>query len=113
MTALRVMLFLAAAGVGGIVRWRIGGWLQSTTGFGWGTIVVNITGSFALGVLHGVDDAVATIVGIGALGALTTFSSFVKELVEEIQSASWLRAAAYGVLSLGGSVAAASLGLQL
>jgi len=113
MSALHVALFLVAAGVSGLVRWTIGERLCSASGFGWGTIVVNVSGSFGLGLLRGADDVALTIVGIGALGALTTFSSFVKELAEEVQAGEWARAAAYGLLSIGGSVAAAAIGLQL
>ena len=58
--------------------------MQSRTAsrFPYGTVVVNLTGSFALGLLvglvtyQGLDADVRTVVGTGFLGAYTTFSSY-------------------------------------
>ena len=50
--------------------------------FPYGTVVVNVSGSFALGLLvglvtyQGLDADVRTVVGTGFIGAYTTFSSF-------------------------------------
>jgi len=40
----------------------------------WGALLVNVAGSFALGLLHDVGPPVITVLGIGGLGALTTFT---------------------------------------
>jgi CrcB protein len=65
---------------------------RSASRFPWGTVVVNLSGSFVLGVLvglvvyQGLDPDVRTVVGTGFLGAYTTFSSFSYEtfgLVED------------------------------
>ena len=83
-----------------------------------GILVVNITGSFALGVLTGlgaslVDGEAAWIVGVGLLGGYTTFSTVSMESVLLIRSGEqrrgWLNAA--GTLVLG--VAAAAAGLAI
>jgi CrcB protein len=58
--------------------------VQSRTAsqFPYGTVVVNLTGSFVLGVVvglvtyQGLDADVRTVVGTGFIGAYTTFSSF-------------------------------------
>lgn len=53
----------------------------------WGTFVVNVSGSIALGVLvglvlaQGVDPDVRTVAGTGFLGAYTTFSTYAYETV--------------------------------
>ena len=50
--------------------------------FPFGTVVVNLSGSFVLGVFagltlyHGLDPDVRVVVGTGFVGAYTTFSSF-------------------------------------
>ncbi len=55
--------------------------------FPWGTWIVNVTGSFALGVVaglslrHGLSTSAAAVAGSGFLGAYTTFSTFVVEAV--------------------------------
>lgn len=79
--------FLIAAGIGALLRYLLDGWVQDhTTGvFPWGTLVVNITGCFALGVLtglglyHGLGATSRSVIGTGGLGAYTTFSTFTFE----------------------------------
>lgn len=57
-----------------------------------GTLVVNVVGSFMLGVMaslaaHGaVSDRVLTLVGTGFCGALTTFSTFSFETLRLLES---------------------------
>ena len=55
-----------------IVRW------QGSGPFPTGTLVVNVIGSFVLGllVLGGASEQAALLVGTGACGAFTTYSSF-------------------------------------
>ena len=93
-----VVGFAVAAAVGAVVRWRLGA-----------TLLVNLTGAFALGCLVGSDIGapMTTIVGTGLLGAYTTFSTFARELHEDD------RPALYLVLSVGGRIAAALAGLAL
>jgi len=54
-----------------VARWR-------HSVFPLGTLVVNLTGGFALGILVGarVDGAAASLLGTGLLGAYTTFSTW-------------------------------------
>lgn len=113
MTVLRVIAFLMAAGVGGALRWLIGQRVTTSGGFPLGTIAVNITGSFALGLAVGADNALFTIIGVGGLGAFTTFSTFVRDLVVEWEQRRWGRVALYLVVSLGGSIGAAFAGLSI
>jgi CrcB protein len=80
------MLWLVAlaGALGALARFGIHGLVQSRTAsrFPYGTVVVNLTGSFALGLLvglvtyQGLDGDVRTVVGTGFIGAYTTFSSF-------------------------------------
>ena len=73
-----------AGALGALARYGVHGIVQSRTAsqFPYGTVVVNLTGSFVLGLLvglvayQGLDADVRTVVGTGFIGAYTTFSSF-------------------------------------
>ena len=87
----------------------------------WGTFVVNISGSFALGVVvglvlaQGLDPDVRTIAGTGFLGAYTTFSTYAYETVRVAADRPPRRglAVAYASGSVVASVLAAAVGLAL
>lgn len=76
------VLFACAAlagGLGAVLRWAIEVFVARHTKspFPWGVLVVNITGSLALGILTGslAGTVAAFIIGTGFLGGYTTFSS--------------------------------------
>ena len=74
------VLFVLASGLGAATRLRI-----NQYGWTWvSTLVANVVGSFALGWLLASDasDSVLTVLGIGYLGSLTTFSMFALEATE-------------------------------
>jgi len=82
------------------------------------TLVINLAGAFALGLLlevvatRFVDDRwVRPLVGIGVLGAFTTFSTFAVEVVELFRDDALVVATSYVTISLVAGVAAATLGL--
>jgi len=68
-------------GLGAVARVLLGAAVdaRADSPFPWGTLVVNVTGAFALGVLAGAGlggDAY-TLAATGFLGAFTTFSTWV------------------------------------
>jgi CrcB protein len=72
--------FVVAAGLGAAARLRI-----NQYGWTWiSTLVANVLGSFLLGWLLASEpsSSVATVVGTGFLGSLTTFSMFSLEATE-------------------------------
>ena len=90
------LVFLAAGGAfGAISRYLVQGWVQDLAGgrFPWGTFVVNVSGSFALGLLFALamDRAILSPeirmpLMVGFLGSYTTFSTLMLEswvLIEE------------------------------
>jgi fluoride exporter len=85
----------------------------------WGTLVVNLTGSFLLGVLvaaaprHGVDAWVTATAGIGFLGSYTTFSTFTWESVRLVEDGKPVVAVVNVALSIGVGAVAAGGGLLL
>ena len=108
MTTIAVMLgFGVAAAVGTMLRWRT----STALGPG-GTLLVNIAGAFALGLLASTSGAAATIVGTAGLGALTTVSGIPRRK-RTSQQASPVLALGYVSLTITGATAAAYLGLAL
>jgi CrcB protein len=99
-------LFIIGCGgfVGAIARYGISGWVQNWSGerFPAGTLAVNVLGCFLLGALMAlvherqqVGDSMRAFVGVGLLGAFTTFSTFGHETVELLQDARWWLGGAY------------------
>jgi CrcB protein len=106
------MLWYIAVGsaLGGMSRYLLGGVIQRVAGAGFpaGTLVVNITGSFLLGLFlrYATDTPTLTpewraFLTIGFCGGYTTFSTFSYETVALLEDGQWGRAAAYMGLSLG------------
>jgi len=110
-------------GLGGVLganaRYLLGGWIAAWLGpgFPYGTLVINVSGSMILGILYGVLEArtlspvLRLVVGIGFLGAYTTFSTFTYESIRLIEDGSLLRAFVYVAGSVLTGLAAAFLGL--
>jgi CrcB protein len=98
------MIWYVALGsaIGGVARYLLGGFIQrDATTFPWGTLVVNVSGSFLLGLL--MRYAVAApiraetraFLTIGLCGGFTTFSTFSYEAVSLLRDGQWLRAGTY------------------
>nr|WP_239543675.1 fluoride efflux transporter CrcB [Glutamicibacter nicotianae] len=85
----------------------------------WGTILVNLSGSFALGVLTGLlaqqllSAQWLAAIGTGLLGGYTTFSTASFETVRLLQSGRIAASLANALGTLVGAVLAAWLGFQL
>lgn len=63
--------------------------------FPWGTLIVNVVGCFALGLLmrfgpSWISDQTKLLIGVGVLGGLTTFSTFAMDTVSRWQQQEWL-----------------------
>ena len=88
--------------------------------FPWGTLIVNLAGGLAMGLLVGWlaarasgDDALRYLLGVGVLGGFTTFSAFSLETATMLQRGEHMVALLYILASVVGSVAALFAGLQL
>lgn len=84
-----------------------------------GTFLVNASGSLVLGVVAGLaacsslDADARTIVGVGFLGAYTTFSTYAYESVRLAEDGERVRAGVYALGSVIVAGAAAALGLAV
>lgn len=83
--------------------------------FPWGTLTVNVVGSFVLGLVVGArpSPVVTALVGTGFCGALTTYSTFSHETHRLLQDRSLLLASLNLLVSLLAGVGAAGLGLAI
>lgn len=113
--------YLALGGVlGTLARFLLGGWIQSWVGaaFPWGTLSVNLLGSFVLGLtmrgaeLSSLSPELRALIGIGFCGAFTTFSTFTFETFALLQAGAWVRASLYAFGSVGTGLLAMVLGLS-
>ncbi|UNL86778.1 fluoride efflux transporter CrcB [Priestia koreensis] len=72
--------------LGAICRFLLSGWFnkKSHIGFPYGTLFVNLLGSFLLGLITGmgVSSGTYSFFGIGFMGAFTTFSTFKLENIQ-------------------------------
>lgn len=118
-------VLLLMVGLGGLVgtwaRFRLGGAVYERVGpdFPWGTLTVNVLGSFVLGLLLPLFDARApltplrALIMVGCIGAFTTFSSFAYEAAMLISSGERRRAGIYAAASLGLGLVSLLSGLML
>jgi CrcB protein len=89
------------------------------SGLPWGTWVINVSGSFVLGLLtglaahHGLPAHVLAVLGTGICGGYTTFSTFSTETVRLGEDGSVLAATGNVVGSIAAGLLAAAAGLGL
>ncbi|MGG7466075.1 fluoride efflux transporter CrcB [Plantibacter sp. YIM 135347] len=118
------LLFLgiaAAGGLGAVARLVVDGAIRArwATRFPWGTTVINVTGSFLLGlvtglaVAHVLDDSWKLVIGTGLLGGYTTFSTASVETVRLLRDGRLRAGLANGLGMLVGAVVASALGMLL
>ncbi len=119
----KLLLVALGGGAGAVARYLVG--VQSMRLFGpgwpWGTLIVNLLGGLAMGVLVAVlalpggDDQERwrVLLGVGVLGGFTTFSAFSLETALMIERKQWASAFGYSALSVVLSVGALFAGMFL
>jgi len=119
----KLVLVIAIGGaVGAVARHFVGVQMLRLLGggFPWGTLTVNVLGSFAMGALvelmairWNVGPELRAFMTVGVLGAFTTFSTFSLDVAVLGERGALLPAASYVLLSVGLSIAALFAGLWL
>jgi CrcB protein len=107
--------------VGAILRFSISTWVgkATTTAFPWGTLSVNILGSFFIGFLFlyfqhsNFSPTQKALLITGLLGALTTFSTFSLDTVLLMEKELYIRAFTNVLLNLVFSIGATLFGLWI
>lgn len=121
--AVPTWVLVGGAGAAGVLlRYVLGGWLARASGgvFPWETLMINVAGCLAIGLIAGALDrgallspSVRMALMVGLLGGFTTFSSFALETMRLVQDAEWISAAAYVLMSNLGGLVAVFLGYGL
>ena len=115
------VLTMVGGGLGAATRFIVDGLImrRAGAGFPWGTFTINSSGSLLLGLLTGlagsslVDADAAFVLGVGFLGAYTTFSTAMVDTVHMLQKRTFGRAGANAVVMLLVSVGLAAAGLAI
>ncbi|MDC2888058.1 fluoride efflux transporter CrcB [Psychrosphaera algicola] len=123
MLSLSSIVFVAIGGaIGASLRYSatigVTAWLGK--GFPYTTLLVNILGSFIMGLLfslieHGIVAELPwrPLIGVGILGALTTFSTFSLDTLLMLQNGEWQKAIINILLNVLVCILATWLGMQL
>jgi fluoride exporter len=108
------------AGIGALLRWQLGVWLNTKSALPLGTLTANWIGGLFIGLIAGylatrpeLSPTWRLFWLTGLLGGLTTFSTFSAESVGFLERGQWSLLAAHSGLHLLGSVALAALGFWL
>lgn len=105
-----VYLLGTGGALGAVCRYAVGQWLAHDS-VPFGTLAVNVVGSFVLGLVTvaGVSNEAVLFVGVGACGSFTTYSSFSFQTVRLWETGERLRASIYALGTLCLCLAAAGL----
>ena|SRR5436190_20716857 len=118
----RLLWICLGGAVGTAGRYLLGDWLMRVAGpaFPWGTLAVNVLGSFLLGLVmqlalstDWISPTVRLTLATGVLGGFTTYSSFNYETLRLLEGGSWLLAGANLAGTVAGCLVAGTLGMAL
>lgn len=119
---LAMVLIALGGGLGSLARYAIAGlWLPWTrTGFPWGTLLVNVSGSLVIGLVLGAASGrswgtpeLRLALATGVCGGFTTMSSFSFETLVLLEQGAVGLALGYAALSLLACVMATWAGVAL
>lgn len=108
-------------GIGAICRYALGNFISNKfkTSFPFGTFVINIIGSFILGLTNHfyLEKSISTtlwlFIGVGILGGFTTFSTFGYEAIQLLLTKKYKTALSYIILSTIISIIGAYIGFHI
>ncbi|MEM6822431.1 MAG: fluoride efflux transporter CrcB [Verrucomicrobiota bacterium] len=106
-----VLLIGLGSALGGMSRYAVSHWsaLAWGTGFPWGTLKVNVLGSFIIGLVFylsapegrwDMEPAWRQMILVGFCGGFTTFSTFSFQLLQQIREGEY----GYALINVGASV---------
>ena len=116
------LIVFIGAGIGGALRHGVNVGAAKLFGFGFpfGTLIVNVVGSFAMGLLAGffayragIPQHVRLFLTTGILGGFTTFSTFSLDAALLVERHSYALAAGYLIGSVAAGLSALFFGLAV
>lgn len=118
---LALVAVFVGAGLGAVLRWRLGAWLNPLfPALPLGTLVANLLGGLLVGMAiawldrhPGLPPETRLLLITGFLGGLTTFSTFSAEVVGLFARGEYLWSAATALGHLLGSLALTTLGIAV
>ncbi len=117
----KLLLVCLGGALGSGARYLVGQWSVARlgTGFPWGTLAVNVLGSFAIALVIHLSDVKAgfppnarLFLTTGILGGFTTYSAFNQETLSYFESGEVAKAFGYAALTLLACLAAGYAGLN-
>ncbi|WP_028795218.1 fluoride efflux transporter CrcB [Thalassobaculum salexigens] len=118
---MKMLLAVALGGaLGAVLRYKTVGWIAHLIGHGfpWGTLAVNVVGSFAMGALIelgalklNLSGEMRAFLAVGLLGAFTTFSTFSLDVATLWERGAVMATGAYIAASVALSILALFAGL--
>jgi len=118
----RLLWVCLGGAFGSGARYLVSGWVLAIVGaaFPYGTLTVNVLGSFLLGaVMHAglatewINPTVRLALTVGLAGGFTTFSTFSYETVRLLQEGAWSAALLNMIVTLVACLAATFLGFAV
>ena len=112
---MKVLLFCLCSGLGGALRFAYENYrpMNGARALPRATLVVNVLGSFILGLLSSASSDVRLILGTGLCGALTTFSGVSLQVYRRLLAGASLAILQYVTLTLAFGLIAAYAGMRL
>ena len=107
------LLVAIGAAVGATLRFWVGYHLDGRTH--WGTLAVNVAGSFVLGLVVGAapTDAATALLGTGFCGGLTTYSAFAVQTRDRTRDSGPAAGTAYAAATIVLALAACAFGFAV
>ncbi len=120
MTVAAIASIALGGAAGSVLRYVLNRWVGQPDGLPLGILVVNLSGTLALGIVAtlfldrlGVPDNLRLAITVGLLGGFTTFSTVWLDTLHLLNGGRWAWALTNLVVSAVGGLAAAWLGQQL
>jgi CrcB protein len=104
---------ILGASLGAPIRFAIDQYIKRFTDKPYGIFLVNVIGSFIIGLTFTKNDHIYDFLAVGFAGAFTTWSTFMLDIYLGFELKRYREITINLVMSLGFGLAAAYLGLQL
>ena len=110
---MNTLYVILGAAIGAPARFAIDQYIRKFTSKPYGIFLVNVIGSFVIGLTFNKTEEVHDLIAVGFAGAFTTWSTFMLDIYLGFELKRYREISVNLVMSLGFGLAAAYLGLQL